>query len=71
MKIKAILKNGSVKVFADVDEAAKYFKRYYSNAQKVNTVKYNIDSALRGHELRYDKSDVRHTAYGATFRRTR
>lgn len=69
MKIKAVLKNGNIKVFADTDEAAKYFKHYYSAARKVDTVKYNIDSALRGHELRYDKSDVRHTAYGATFSR--
>lgn len=71
MKIKATLKNGNVKVFADIMEAAKYFKRYYSNAKKVDSVKYNINSALSGHEQRYDKSDVRHTAYGATFKQTR
>lgn len=65
--VKANLKNGKVKVFADTMEAAKYFKRYYSNAKKVETVKYNIDSALRGEEQRYDKSPYRHSAYGAIF----
>ena len=65
--IKANLKNGKVVKFADAFEAAKYFKRYYSNAQKLETVKYNIDSAIRGEEQRYDKSPYRHSAYGATF----
>lgn len=64
------LDNGKAKEFANVGKAAEYFMESgISQAKNISSVIYNLESAIRGYELRDVRPCNRQTAYDCVITR--
>lgn len=61
---------GRTREFASVENAAKYFKsNEISKAKNISTIVSNLESAIRGYEIREVRPCNRQTAYGCIITR--